>query len=126
MAFLATTDADRAKKFYGDVLGLRFVEDSPFALVFDAGGTMLRIQKIKELDPPQFTALGWNVADIRGTIGDLVKRGVTFERFSERYAFMQQDDVGIWTTPDGSQVAWFKDPDGYTLSLTQLSVAGRS
>jgi catechol 2,3-dioxygenase-like lactoylglutathione lyase family enzyme len=117
MAFLATTDAPRAREFYGDVLGLRFVEDSPYALVFDAGGTMLRIQKVKELEPRQFTELGWNLTDIREVVRVLASRGVSFMRVP----FLSQDDQGIWTTPDGSQVAWFTDPDGNTLSLTQLS-----
>jgi len=116
MAFVATANADRAKRFYRDVLGLRLLEDTPFALVFDAAGTQLRIQKVQELKPHQFTALGWKVPDIGSAIVALRQHGITFERFS----FLQQDDRGIWTTPDGSQVAWFKDPDGNTLSLTQF------
>jgi catechol 2,3-dioxygenase-like lactoylglutathione lyase family enzyme len=114
-AFVATTDAKRAAKFYRDVLGLRLVSDEPVALVFDANGTMLRIQKIEKLTPQPFTALGWWVADIRATISSLVARGVTFER----YPWAEQDSLGIWLAPSGARVAWFKDPDGNILSLTQ-------
>lgn len=116
MAFVATTQPERAKAFYGEVLGLKLQEDSPFALVFQAGGTMLRIQKVRELSPTPFTALGWKVPDITAAVAKLSKKGVTFER----YKGMPQDDAGIWTTPDGSKVCWFKDPDGNTLSLTQF------
>jgi catechol 2,3-dioxygenase-like lactoylglutathione lyase family enzyme len=116
MAFVATTDAARATTFYRDVLGLELLSDEPYALVFDAGGTLLRAQKVEEHEPPCHTVLGWRVDDIRGVIADLVARGVTFERFP----FFEQDDLGVWATPGGASVAWFKDPDGNTLSLTQL------
>jgi catechol 2,3-dioxygenase-like lactoylglutathione lyase family enzyme len=119
MAFLATTDAPRAIAFYRDVLELTFVEDSPYAVVFRAGETMLRIQRVEEFTPPPFTSLGWEVDDIAQGVRDLLARGVAFLRFS----FIAQDDLGIWTAPDGTRVAWFKDPDGYTLSLTQFSAA---
>lgn len=116
VAFLATTDAARSRAFYQDVLGLQFVEENPFALVFDAAGTMLRVQRVKELTPQPFTALGWKVDDIAAAVGALVGRGVVFER----YGFFEQDELGIWTAPGGAaRVAWFKDPDGNTLSVTQ-------
>ena len=117
MAFVATASAERARAFYADVLGLTLVEDSPYALVFDACGTMLRVQKVETLAAQPFTALGWDVLDLAATIDGLVARGVAFER----YGFFEQDARGVWTTPDGSRVAWFKDPDGNTLSLTQLA-----
>lgn len=116
MAFIATTDARRAKAFYGDVLGLRLVSDEEFALVFDAQGTMLRVQKTDKVTPHPFTALGWEVPDIAASIRALTARHVKFERFPG----MGQDDLGIWTTPGGSKVAWFKDPEGHVLSLTQF------
>jgi catechol 2,3-dioxygenase-like lactoylglutathione lyase family enzyme len=116
MAFLATASSERARAFYTDVVGLRFVADEPYALVFDAGGTMLRIQKAESVTVAPYTALGWRVTDIRAAVADLAKRGVVFER----YGFMDQDDAGIWTAPDGPKVAWFKDPDGHTLSLTEM------
>lgn len=118
MAFAATTDAEAAKDFYENKLGLKLVEDSPFAIVFDAGGTMLRVQKAQKLDPPQFTVLGWEVADIAAKIKELVARGVQFNHYGME--FPKQDELGVWTTPDGTKVAWFKDPDGYTFSLTQF------
>jgi catechol 2,3-dioxygenase-like lactoylglutathione lyase family enzyme len=116
MAFVATTDAVRARHFYEQVLRLQFVEDSPYALVFRSGPTMLRVQKVKELAPHPFTALGWKVPDMTAAVGELAARGVEFLRVG----FIPQDDRGVWTTPDGTQVAWFKDPDGNTLSLTQF------
>ena len=115
ICFAATRNPDMAKKFYGDVPGLQLTEDSPFALAFDAKGRMLRIQKFEEHVPPKMTFLGWHVKDIAAKISDLVQRGVRFER----YPRLEQDPRGIWKSPAGAQVAWFKDPDGNTLSLTQ-------
>lgn len=116
VAFVACTDADRTKKFYGEVLGLSLVSDDPFAVVFDAHGTMLRVQKVRELVPAKHTVLGWRVADIWSEAEQLRQRGVTFDR----YEGLQQDELGIWASPSGALVAWFKDPDGNTLSLTQF------
>jgi catechol 2,3-dioxygenase-like lactoylglutathione lyase family enzyme len=116
IAFVATTNAEKARAFYEGKLGLTLVEDNPFALVFDAHGVMLRIQKVQSLTPAAHTTLGWNVSDIRGTIAALVQKGVVFER----YGRLSQDPAGIWVSPSGAQVAWFKDPDGNVLSLTQF------
>ncbi len=116
MTFVATAKPAEARAFYEDVLGLTFIEDSPFALVFDLNGTMLRIQKVGHVTATTYTALGWQVADIYETVQELTDAGVTFMRVEN----IPQDGLGIWTTPDGSAVAWFKDPDGNTLSLTQL------
>jgi catechol 2,3-dioxygenase-like lactoylglutathione lyase family enzyme len=115
ICFAATRDAAAAKGFYEDVLGLKLTEDSPFALAFDANGTMLRIQKIADHSPAKGTVLGWHVADISAKVAELEKRGVRFER----YPGMDQDQQGIWASPGGARVAWFKDPDGNSLSLTQ-------
>ena len=117
VAFVATADPDAAQRFYGGTLGLRLVEDAPFALVFDAGGTMLRIQKLETVTAAVNTVLRWDVGDIRTPVDRLAAAGVVFER----YAGLPQDEVGIWTSPDGALVAWFKDPDGNTLSLTQFA-----
>ena len=114
-AFVATTNAAKAKAFYHDVLGLTFVSDDSFALVFDSGGTMLRVARVKELSPAPYTVLGWNVADIAAAIKKLSSRGVVFEK----YPGLPQDDAGVCTFPGGAKVAWFKDPDGNTLSLAQ-------
>jgi predicted enzyme related to lactoylglutathione lyase len=116
ICFVATKHPARAREFYEKVLGLTLNEDGPFALVFDANGAMLRVQKVKEFTPAKHTVLGWDVPDIRAKIKELEKRGVRFERFDG----FGQDELGIWTSPAGSKVAWFKDPDGNTLSLTQF------
>jgi len=116
IAFVATTDAERARAFYEGILGLTLIEDNPFALVFDANGVMLRIQKVQSLNPATYTTLGWRVANLSATIAALTRKGVAFER----YAKLSQDELGIWSSPSGAQVAWFKDPDGNLLSLTQL------
>jgi catechol 2,3-dioxygenase-like lactoylglutathione lyase family enzyme len=116
IAFIATTDGDRAKAFYTDVLGLRLVSDDPFAIVFDAHGTMLRVQKAPHHRPLPHTALGWRVAAIADVVAKLTGKGVAFSRFDG----MDQDAAGIWTAPGGAKIAWFKDPDGNVLSLTQF------
>jgi catechol 2,3-dioxygenase-like lactoylglutathione lyase family enzyme len=113
-AFLATTNPERAKAFYTATLGLRLVEDDQFALVFDAAGVPLRIQKVDAVHPHPFTSLGWRVHGIRRVVSSLTKRGVVFER----YPFMDQDEHGVWLAPSGTSVAWFKDPDGNLLSLS--------
>jgi len=118
IAFLATTDSARALTFYRDVLGLTFVADEDFALVFDAAGIMLRIQKTRAHTPAPHTALGFDVPSIVQEMRALSERGVRFER----YAGMPQDELGIWQPP-GTQtrIAWFKDPDGNLLSLTEFA-----
>lgn len=116
VAFVATKNPERAREFYEGILGLRLVSDEPFALVFDANRTMLRISKVKDLTPGPFTVLGWRVSNIRRTVASLADRGVVFER----YAGLVQDDLGICAFPGGSRVAWFKDPDGNVLSLTEF------
>ena len=116
IAFVATKEPERAKNFYSEVLGLRLMGDTPFALEYDAGGTMLRVSKVEKMTPAPYTVLGWRVTSIRKVVADLERKGVKFER----YKGLPQDDLGIWTSPGGHQVAWFKDPDGNTLSLTQF------
>jgi catechol 2,3-dioxygenase-like lactoylglutathione lyase family enzyme len=116
VAFVPSTDLDRAERFYVGVLGLARVEVSPYALVVQSGPTQVRVTKVDHLDPQPFTVLGWTVGDISSNLADLVEQGVTAERFDG----MGQDEEGIWTAPGGAQVAWFKDPDGNLLSVTQL------
>ena len=117
IGFVATSDPDRAKEFYRDMLGLRLVsEEMPFALVFDAHGTMLRVTIVKKVILAGYSVLGWQVPDIVAAAKALSEAGVGFER----YPGMQQDELGIWSSPGGARVAWFKDPDGNTLSLSQL------
>jgi len=116
MAFVATTDAARARAFYGDVLGLRLVSDEAFALVFESEGTTVRVQKVARMTPSPYTVLGWSVPDIDTTMERLRSGGVQFESFG----LPGQDEAGVWTAGDGTRVAWFKDPDGNVLSLTQF------
>ena len=116
MAFAATTHPANARAFYEGVLGLRVESDDDFALAIDANGTRLRIQKVGAFEPAPFTALGWQVSDILAVVDGLRARGVSFQLFPG----MAQDERGIWRAPSGAQVAWFRDPDGNTLSLTQL------
>jgi heme-degrading monooxygenase HmoA len=115
MCFTATKNPEAAKNFYEGVLGLPLLEESPFALVFDANGTMLRIQKVQEHSPARHTSLGWKVGDIRAQVDALFRKGVS----CERYERLSQDEAGIWESPSGALVAWFLDPDGNTLSLTE-------
>lgn len=118
-AFVATSNPARSKHFYRDALGLRLVSDDQFAVVFDCNGVQLRVQKVETLRPHPFTALGWHVSNIREVVPALAWRGVTFER----YPYFEQDDLGIWRAPGGAKVAWFKDPDGNLLSLTEHGAA---
>ena len=116
IAFAPATDLARARGFYQHTLGLRFVEQSDYACVFDANGTMLRITAVSKVANPGYTVLGWRVADIEAAVQALNLKGVKFTQ----YDGMDQDLNGIWTTPGGDKVAWFTDPDGNNVSLTQF------
>ena len=115
VAFLQVSDRAKAKEFYVDVLGLKFISEDPFALVVESNGTRVRIGEAPDLKPLQGTVLGWEVPDIEEAVTDLVTRGVELQQ----YGFKGQDERGIWTTPSGDKVAWFKDPAGNTLSISQ-------
>ena len=117
MAFVSTTNADHARAFYRDKLGLRLLGEDGFALVFESNGAPLRISLAKEIKPAPYTVLGWDVKDVRATVLELKKAGITFEIFG----FFKQDDLGIWTAPNGDKVAWFKDPDGNVLSVSHYA-----
>ena len=116
IAFAPTTDLARARSFYETVLGLPVVSENAYACVLDAHGTMLRLTAVPEVAHPGYTVLGWLVTDIAETVARLADLGVRFAR----YDGMEQDAQGVWTTPSGDRVAWFGDPDGNVLSLTQL------
>ena len=116
IAFVGTARPEGAVAFYRDTLGLALVADEPFALVFDVRGVMLRVTKVDAVQPAPYTVLGWRVADIRAAVEALGARGVAFER----YPGMPQDELGIWTSPSGARIAWFRDPDDNVLSLTQF------
>ena len=117
IAFVPTTNFKKSRVFYETVLGLRFVSDDGFALVFDASGTMLRIAKVPEFTPAQFTILGWQVTDITKIVSGLKTKGVKFEN----YSLKDQKADGVWSAPGGAKVAWFKDPEGNILSISQHS-----
>lgn len=114
-AFVATTQPEAARTFYERALGLRLVSDDGFATVFDSNGTTLRVTKVHEHTPAPFTVLGWQVPDVRAALADLETRGVKAERFPG----LEQDAAGVWTAPGGARIAWFKDPDGNVLSVSQ-------
>lgn len=114
---IPTAKKDEAKDFYESVLGLKFIYDDNFALVFDAAGIMLRLTPVKEFTPHSFSVLGWEVNDIVSTVSGLSAKDVKFEIYD--FPWMKQDEHGIWAAPDGTQVAWFKDPDGNLLSVAQ-------
>lgn len=115
VAFLPTDDLDRSRTFFVEVVGLRLIHDDAYACTYDVGGTRLRVNLVQPFERPPHTVLGWDVAHLVDATAALTARGVTFER----YDGMTQDASGIWTAPNGDLVAWFKDPDGNTLSLTQ-------
>ncbi len=118
VAFVPTTNSAKARAFYESALGLRLVADEPpFALVFDANGTMLRVTIVPEHPPAPFTVLGWEVDSIESTVDRLTAAGVEFLRYPGL------NDGGprpIWTSPSGARIAWFHDPDQNVLSVTQL------
>lgn len=116
VAFVPTRDSGKARAFYEGLLGLRFIKDDGFALVLDANGIMVRVSTVApEFKPAQFTILGWQVTDLEKIVTGLQQKGVKVERFG----FFEQDELGIWTAPTGDKVAWFKDPDGNILSVSQ-------
>jgi len=122
IAFLATTNARRSDRFFREKLGLRRIDDDPFALVYKLGPTTLRVQKVERLEAQPFTVLGWHVSNLSRAVRSLTSRGVRFERWSG----LGQDVDGIWDSPSGARVAWFKDPDGQILSLTQYPRRART
>ena len=115
VGFIPTTDYDKARAFYENKLGLEFVSLDQFALVMSVGGHKIRIAKVPNYTPLQGTILGWEVQDIKAVAAWLRDRGVTLEK----YPFVQDQELGIWTAPSGDRVAWFKDPDGNVLSISQ-------
>jgi catechol 2,3-dioxygenase-like lactoylglutathione lyase family enzyme len=115
VAFVPITNSGKSRAFYEGVLGLRFVKDDGFAMVLDANGITVRAAKMKEVKPAQYTILGWQVKEIEKAVMGLREKGVHFEIFG----FFKQDELGIWTAPTGDKVAWFKDPDGNILSVSE-------
>ena len=116
IAFVTVTDATRARRFYGETLGLALVDESPFALQFDCAGTMLRVALASHVEAAPYTVLGWRVDDIAATLQALAGRGIPAEIFDG----LGQSADGVWQAPGGASIAWFKDPDGNLLSITQF------
>jgi len=114
--FAATAEPLRSRQFYEEHLGFRVISDDAMAIVLEANGQMVRVQKLKKHVPQPFTVLGWNVSDIEATVRTLGSRGVP----CEHYGFPFQNAQGIAAFPDGTRVAWFKDPDGNVLSIAQF------
>ncbi len=118
VSFLAIDGVEKAKAFYVETLGLSLVEESPYALVFEHHGHFTRIQIVETLDPAPFTVHGWMVGNIEEKVRSLVSKGITFVI----YEGLPQDQFGIWNSPSGAKIAWFTDPSGNILSLTQAPI----
>lgn len=120
VGFILTTDYDRAREFYEGRLGFEVVDAGPYALVVKAGPSTIRIVRVPSFAPLRSTVLGWEVDDIAATAAWLRERGVALEK----YPFLQDPELGIWTAPGGDRVAWFQDPDGNVLSISQHAAPG--
>jgi catechol 2,3-dioxygenase-like lactoylglutathione lyase family enzyme len=116
VAFIATEDQAKAKAFYRDTLGLRLISEDRFAMAFDVAGIMLRVTNVQKVVVAPYTVLGWQVDNIAATVKAMVEAGVRFEL----YEGITQDKLGVWQSPSGARVAWFRDPDGNTLSVTEF------
>ena len=121
VAFVATTDLERAHAFYGGLLGLERTEAGAFANAYDGGGTSLRVTRVDRVAQAPYTVLGWRLDDLAAAIAALAARGIALRRF----AGLEHDDAGVWTAPGGARIAWFDDPDGNLLSLTEPAPATR-
>jgi catechol 2,3-dioxygenase-like lactoylglutathione lyase family enzyme len=115
IGFVPTTDPERSRAFYQGTLGLKFVKDDGFAQVYDANGTMVRVAKARSFVPAPYTILGWQVPDLDAAARQLTNAGIHFERFG----LPGQNELGVWTAPNGDKVAWFKDPDENIVSISQ-------
>ncbi|HRV84919.1 MAG TPA: VOC family protein [Saprospiraceae bacterium] len=115
-AFIPTVDPQEAILFYRDLLGFELMSEDDYAMEFNANGTLLRVTIVNEFVPQPFTILGWNIENLVFTVRQFNEKNIYFEIFD----FLEQDDLGIWNSPGGAKVAWFKDPDGNILSLTEL------
>ncbi|MFV2056918.1 MAG: VOC family protein [Thiohalomonadales bacterium] len=115
--FIATANPDRCRHFFQTQLGFRLNSEDDFALVFNLGTTQLRIQKVEAVTSAPYTVLGWSVDNIEDCVAALCTKGVEFDH----YEALAQDELAIWQSPSGAKIAWFKDPDGNTLSLTEFT-----
>jgi catechol 2,3-dioxygenase-like lactoylglutathione lyase family enzyme len=114
--FILVRDRERARAFYEGVLGLTRRHEDAFAIVYDLAGTPLRLSTVEDYQPHPHTVIGWQVSDIASVVRELTAKGVKFAI----YPGFGQDEIGVWSAPGGGgKVAWFHDPDGNNLSLTQ-------
>jgi catechol 2,3-dioxygenase-like lactoylglutathione lyase family enzyme len=116
VSFLAASNPNVSISFYQNILGLEFIQNNGFSLIFKLNDHEIRIQLVEKFQPHNFTAFGFKVENIENKIRELMAKGITFEQ----YDFIQQDELKIWQTEDGAKIAWFKDPDGNILSLSQF------
>jgi len=115
VAIICTRDRAGAAEFYRDTLGLRLKLEDDYAVVFDVGGIDLRVSAVPDFTPHEHTVLGFSVADVAAAVKALVEKGVTFNI----YKGFNQDELGVWSLPNSMlRVAWFNDPDGNVLSVT--------
>lgn len=117
-AFLPTVKPELSKQFFLNILGLKLISEDDYAIEFIGKGASLRITVVDKFEPHSFTVLGFQVDDIDSDVKSLIKQKINFERYSSH----EQDDLGIWTSPSNARIAWFKDPDGNLLSLTQYAL----
>lgn len=115
IGFVITKDPKRARRFYEETLGFKFASEDQYALVMETDENMIRMATVKDFVPAQHTVLGWEVKQIERVASHLKDQGVVFEN----YPWMKHSELGIWDAPGGDKVAWFKDPDGNVLSLSQ-------
>lgn len=115
VAFVPVRNADTARAFYRDKLGLRLLIEDNFALVFLLANARLRATIIPDFQPQKFTVLGWDVPNAADFARQLTAAGIPLVRVPG----LQQDELGVWSAPGGAKVAWFRDPDGNMLSISQ-------
>jgi catechol 2,3-dioxygenase-like lactoylglutathione lyase family enzyme len=116
VAFVSTADLDRGQRFYAETLGLELLERTPFAAVFRAPNATLRLTAVQRVLSAGYTVLGWRVDDVHEVLHGLQAGGVE----PLRYGGLDQDADGVWRSPSGARIAWFEDPDGNVLSITEM------
>ncbi len=116
VAFLYVSDRERALGFYRDTLGLALRSADAFGDFIELGGALLRMTVMPDHQAHPHPVLGWNVEDIRATVEALRDLGIAFTI----HEGLGQDALGIWTAPDGNtRIAFFADPDGNVLTLSE-------
>jgi len=115
VSFIPSTNLELAASFYTNKLNLKLISSDDYALEYFVNNATLRINKVVDLVKVNYTVLGWEVKNIKSTVDELRKNGIKFIF----YEGMSQNENGICSFPDGGKVAWFKDPDDNTLSISQ-------